>query len=309
MRFVLSALSICLPVLLFALSAQAWGPLGHRASALIAEDALNPRARAAVQSILGGEKLVDAAMWADHVRNLPAYQHTAAYHYEGISDGQTFENSLQRLPREARFQGGAVSAILRAEDVLRDPGHPLEAKRTALRLLLHFVADLHQPLHTGRPEDRGGNDTRLRWGPRTTSLHALWDSQLITTIHADIAQEESEEAGPAVELARRLSMVDRSRELRRRKPGDLAAWLRESVELRPLAYDPRAVSAPDAYIATVRGPLETQLYLSGLRAAEIMNRIFNNRAWTAEDLQTRAMMERILSRLDQFVFVGLKPKP
>lgn len=309
MKLIFTALAIFLPMLFVAATAQAWGPLGHRSSALVADSLLTPRSRQAVKAILGEEKLVDTAMWADNIRNLPPFQHTAAYHYENIADGQTYEASLRALPRELRAQGGAVTAILQCEAALRDPRVDMNVKKTALKLLVHFVADLHQPLHTGRPEDRGGNDIRVRWGTRTTSLHALWDGQLITTIHADIAKDDSEDAQPAVELARRLAAgVARSPMLKQRKPGDVLAWLNESLDLRRLAYDPRVTAAPEAYLEAVRPSLEAQLYLSGARTAEILNRVFGGRPWTNDDIRTRSMIESILSRLDSFVFVGLKPK-
>jgi hypothetical protein len=121
--------------------AGAWGRLGHRASAWLAESRLSPRAKAAVKELLEpGESLADASTWADeHSRDIRG---SASWHYVNVP--------ISAPHYEARFGASracVISQIAEFRAVLADRNAPRPRRRQALRFFVHLVQDLHQPLH------------------------------------------------------------------------------------------------------------------------------------------------------------------
>lgn len=163
-------------------SVFAWGPQGHMIVAQIAEEQLSPAAKSAVKKYLGDQTLADVANWADFVKNQPEYQNTKGWHFLDIPDGMTYDN----IPHAQ--EGDVVTAITAQVNVLKDPKASAANKQVALKFLVHFVGDMHQPLHVGRPSDKGGNTIRVRFEGRDTNLHALWDSGMITKQNMDYLQ-------------------------------------------------------------------------------------------------------------------------
>jgi hypothetical protein len=142
----------------------AWGRLGHRLTARIAERNLNPKARAVVKALLEeGESMADASTWADeHRRDIKG---SGPWHYVDVR--------LDEPRYDARFSGPdprkgcVVDKLMEFVNILGDPARPVEERRVALRFVIHLVGDLHQPLHVGNNGDRGG--TTLRFGSSTAA--------------------------------------------------------------------------------------------------------------------------------------------
>jgi hypothetical protein len=157
-------------------TARAWGRLGHRVIARLAERHLAPQAKAAIVELLEpGESLADASLWADENRGrLPK---TAPWHYDDVP--------LDEPKYDAKFSGEdpkkgcAVDKINEFWATLKDPNKSKENKRFALRFLIHCIEDLHQPMHVGNKDDRGGNDTQVRWFDRGSNMHRVWDSGIV----------------------------------------------------------------------------------------------------------------------------------
>ena len=150
----------------------AWGDIGHRAIGQLAEKHLTPKAKAQVQKLLGRDNMADASLWADIVKSNPKYSFQSKWHYTNVKDGQNYKKSNEE---------DVVWAINLMINILKDQAsHPKIVDKThALRLLIHFVEDLHQPLHAGRRVDRGGSLLYMRLFDQTYSLHEVWDSGLI----------------------------------------------------------------------------------------------------------------------------------
>lgn len=217
-----TALSLLATLLLAAFTTQpaaAWGPKGHRVVGQIAENHLSAPALAAVRELMGSESLARAGTWADEIRSDPAWEHAAPWHFISVDDDETLETT------ERSSQGDVLSAMERYEGVLRNPEAPREERVVALRFLVHFVADVHQPLHVGRRADGGGNDTLVLWFGEPTHLHALWDTHLV------------EHQG--------LSFTELVRFIDHPSPAEVAAWqgssyedwIAESFGLRDRVYD------------------------------------------------------------------------
>ena len=144
------ALLLCIPC-----SARAWGPEGHQIIADLAESHLTPAARERVTQILQGVRMRDVAYWADLVR--PSRRETARWHFVNIELGAT-DYRPERDCRQLEGEGDCIiAAIARNIEDLEATG---ERQALALKFLIHFVADLHQPFHAVS-EARGGNQIRV----------------------------------------------------------------------------------------------------------------------------------------------------
>jgi hypothetical protein len=151
-----------------------WGPEGHSLVARIAEAQLTPLARARVKEILGPDKsMASVASWADEVRRSRA--ESGPWHYIDIPIDQPHLDMARDCPK-----GDCVIAkIADLRKTLRDPDSTPEQRREALMYLIHFVGDMHQPLHCSDNNDRGGNGVRVVFFDRQTNLHSVWDSGLV----------------------------------------------------------------------------------------------------------------------------------
>ena len=198
--------------------ALAWGPAAHRAAASVAEAGLCAPARAAVRDLLGTETLAEASVWPDTVRRTEAWAHTADWHYADIGDDE---------PVAGIWRGDRGRLFLALQDqlaLLADPAAGRGERRTALRFVAHLVVDAHQPLHVGRPGDRGGNEVEVRLGDRTTNLHQAWDSGLLGRMRLgweDLARLLEAQAAPGLVVA----------------GGGFEDWAEESRAVRPWVYD------------------------------------------------------------------------
>lgn len=152
-----------------------WGADGHKISVQIATHYLDAKARAEVKALLGDQTLVDIAIWADAVRKEPAYKWTDSFHGVRIPPGaKGFE-----MARDCRDGNCAVSAIERFTATLRNKRATLDERREALKFLVHFVTDIHCPVHASYPQNKGGGDTKVFFFDQNTNLHKVWDSMLI----------------------------------------------------------------------------------------------------------------------------------
>ncbi len=244
-------------------AAPVWGQNGHRIVGEIATRHLSEEAAAAVEALIGPIDLAQAGTWADEIRSDSTWDHAAPWHYITIEDDQTLETA----PRNP--DGDIVEAMERFEAVLRDPKADHEAQAQALKFMVHFVGDVHQPLHVGRGADRGGNGITVYWFGDRTNLHSVWDTRIIENQHLSFTEftrfiDHATEA--QVAAWQRASYAD---------------WVAESKALRDFVYD----FGPDnegeetprlgygyAYRAT---PVVRQRLLqAGIRLAGLLNDIF-----------------------------------
>ncbi len=256
-RFVLALLCCALP----AGPAFGWGQTGHRVTGAVADHYLSGLARANVRLLLGTETLAQAATWPDDMRSDPAqfWQKTAGpFHYVTVPAGSS------RAATGAPAEGDAVTALARFAETLRDPNASAEEKRLALRFSIHIVGDLHQPLHAGRPGDRGGNDFKVSWFGEPSNLHSVWDSKMIDSRQLS----HSELAGWLVGAITPEQVVAWSNP-------DPEVWIAESVALRETVYPAGANPKLSYFYAYQHGAeLDGRLSRAGIRIAAYLNRIF-----------------------------------
>ena len=162
--------------------AWAWGRLGHRVVARLAERYLTDKAKAEIKTLLEpGELLADASTWADEVRG--KMRKSAPWHYVDVPlDEPRYDD---RFAGDDSKKGFIVPKLTEFLNVLGNPDSPLEERRLALRFVVHLVEDLHQPCHVGDNHDRGGNDTQFRWFTRGSNLHKVWDTGILERASGD----------------------------------------------------------------------------------------------------------------------------
>ena len=256
----LCLMALCAAMLLAPAGAGAWGFLGHRVVAAVAQERLTPEARAMVQSLLGEHTLDEVSTWADQVRG--DRKETAPLHYIN------YEWHLLR-PREedlAQPQGNVHQAVLGYAHRLADQSLPAAEREEALKFLVHFVGDIHQPLHAGLAEDLGGNRTNVKWRGRDSNLHRVWDGAVLSRLDG---------MEPRDAAARLLSRVSERDAAAWNSVADVADWLAEGrAMMRDGAYPMvEGESLGDAYLERHAPAAEMQVTKAGVRLAAILNEI------------------------------------
>jgi len=150
-----------------------WGHTGHRVIGLIAEQHLSKKAKKQIATILGNETLAEVANYMDFIKSDGNYRHMSAWHYATIPDGKSYSEA------GTPDAGDIIVTIERLIDELKTKQFTDVDEAFALKCLVHLIGDIHQPLHVGNGEDRGGNDVKLDYFWEDSNLHRVWDSGII----------------------------------------------------------------------------------------------------------------------------------
>jgi hypothetical protein len=163
------------------LQSMAWGVLGHRIVAEIADSYLTAKARAEIKKILGTESLAMTSNWPDFIKSDTNFRYLNSWHYINFKKGlsrQQLNDELTNLSKKDSV-GDAYTAINFLVKELKKKNLPKDKKIMYLRLLVHIVGDIHQPLHVSPEGSTGGNDIKLTWFGTNSNLHRVWDEHLI----------------------------------------------------------------------------------------------------------------------------------
>jgi len=238
-------------------SADAYGVEGHLIAGRVAATRLCPRAAAAVDRLGNGQDLGEIGLWADRVRSDPAYADSAPWHYVNLSADEPLAD------RQPPPEGDVLWAIAYFGARLADPRLDDADHAEALRFLVHFIVDLHQPLHAGRATDRGGNAIALRFQGEPTNLHRLWDTDVIRWRDASLAAW-------IVDVRRRADSIDGE------AGSDPLDWTEESRALLDAVYDfGRPGREPSAdYLDAAAAITRDRLAYASVRLAGSLNTIF-----------------------------------
>jgi hypothetical protein len=266
---------------------------------VIAEAHLTPQAQSAVQKLLGQDSLADVANWADSVRGNGTYHQTVWYHYEKIPDGVSYLANLKALPDWQRQKGGVVAAILVAQKTLREDKAPLLEQTDALKFLVHFVGDIHQPFHSGRPEDEGGVKIDVTWFGTPMNLHRVWDSGMINTGHKDLFATSHSLAEDSLRYAnfvmQEFAKANVDTEF------NVEKWLNESLQIRNAAYDPIYQADQNRYQTLHLQELDLRIYSSGVRLAELLNSIYAHEPMPQPEIDFWKQIETLVGVLDRWI--------
>lgn len=237
---------------LAAMPVWAWSGPGHELVAQLAEAQLQPSTRAAALALLqdeGHDSLADVARWADEVRDERAYRWSAPLHFVNHAPG-----SCDYRPARHCADGACViGAVERFRSELADHRLPLARRREALKFLVHFVGDLHQPLHAGFASDKGGNTYQVNVDGEGSNLHRVWDYFLLASSRRSPAEQLAALAAAPLPAAGDLDPV---------------AWAAESCRIvREDGFYPRRRRLEPAYLERWRPIAEERVRLAAARLA------------------------------------------
>lgn len=242
-----------------------WGYDGHRLICEIAWQELTPAVQSRVGELLRGdpfsERFSESCIWADEVRRDSAYGRYRTAHYLNVPPGAAAVDPRVHCANDYCL----IDAIQDLIPAVADATLPRERRREVLKFLTHFVADLHQPLHVGRPGDQGGNGTRVTFLGEPTNLHVVWDAALL--------QQHLLDPWDAERLQKAITPVDRARwaDL------DPVTWANESYQIvEGVAYRGVERGGLDAaYGERARYLIEERILQAAYRLGLILNRAFD----------------------------------
>jgi S1/P1 Nuclease len=268
-------------------TASAWGYEGHKVVAAIARAYLTPAVRTKVDALLAADTdtlephdMLSAATWADSYRR--THRETEQWHFVDLElDKPDLASACFGFPAPAKpasagpAQDCIVDPLAAFTAELSSPATDPAERIVALKFVLHFVGDIHQPLHTSDNHDHGGNCVVLSLGgPRSTNLHSFWDTHLIEDMGAD-PQVIADGLRAKITPAQKTSW----------EHGDPKAWALESfgaaqasvytINSKPGCDDKSPVNLPAGYEETSKAVAAGQLERAGVRLAWVLNKAFS----------------------------------
>jgi len=257
-KLILGLFIIYLPV-----KSMAWGTEGHRIAGYIAESYLTPKAKAAIKALLGDTSIAIASNWADFIKSDPNYNYLSAWHYVDLDKSYTYSELQEHLKldtiADAYTKLNFLIAELKKKDLARDK------KLLYLRMVIHIVEDIHQPMHLGHTSDKGGNDIKVTWLGNPSNLHSVWDSGLI-----DFQQLSYTEYASTINFTTAAQRAQWQKE-------PISQWLFESNQIADKLYE--EVKSGDnlsgfKYNFNHIAIVNRQLLKAGVRLAGVLNAIF-----------------------------------
>lgn len=256
---------LCLICALSAIKMQAWGTTGHRVIAEIAERNLTEKSKAEVKRLLDNQYMAYWANWADFIKSDTSdkWKHTHVWHFVNAPANLNKAEYIEAIKNVK--QENLYSEIPKLADVLKSKTSSDEDKKEALIFLIHLMGDMHQPMHTGREEDLGGNTIKIQWFWQDTNLHTLWDSKLVD--HEKYSYTEyATVLGVLTEEQKQLM-----------QEGNLEDWFYDSHLLANMLYGmtKEGDNLSYDYNYRVRPYVDGQLQKAGLRLAKFLNNLFD----------------------------------
>lgn len=260
------SLKIALTVAVMAylpLNANAWGMLGHRIVGQVAEAHLSKKALKGVKGILGTESLAMASNWGDFIKSDTAYNYLYNWHFVNLPGGLDKQGVFNFLDTD--HDANVYNKVIEMTAILKNQESTADQKLLAMRMLVHMVGDLNQPMHTARKEDLGGNKVYVTWFGEKSNLHRVWDEALIGY--------------------QQLSYTEYAAAINHPSKEQLTAW--KSNSLKDFVYGSYeacnriyAETKPEAklsykYNYDFVGLIDTQLLKGGICLANILNEIYS----------------------------------
>lgn len=238
---------------------EKWGQIGHYVTGEIAEYHLTETARERVNEILGNTTMAMASVWMDDIRSESRFDYTRTWHWATIADGQTYEET------EQDDGGDIIWALEKLIAELKEGGLSETEEREKLKMVMHMIGDIHQPLHVGTGDDRGGNDVRLQWMGENSNLHRVWDSDIINSFQMSYT-----------ELTRELMTAVTPENIEEWQNSTVQDWAYESVSYRDRIYDlPGNMRIGYEYRYFNKDIVFERLLQAGIRMAGVLNSIYD----------------------------------
>lgn len=235
-----------------------WSKTGHRVIGEVAQEHLNGKARRALKDLLNGQSLASVSNFADEIKADTMYRKFGAWHYVNFPADKKYTDV------EPSKYGDLITGIEECIKVVKDKNSSQKDKVFYLKMLIHLIGDLHQPMHIGRFEDKGGNNIQVQWFNKGSNLHRVWDSNLINGHGMSYS-----------ELSKTLPQIGK-KQIKAIQQGGIYEWVEESQDVANQIYESVEVGEKLYYRYGYEwwGTVESQLQKGGLRLAKVLNEIF-----------------------------------
>ena len=251
-----SCLTAVVFVLTLSMNALAWGPTGHRVTGWIAEKYLSRKARTALEQLLKGQSLAMASTWMDEVRSDSTYNHMVDWHWVTIPQGENYVSAYKNP------NGDIIGTLERIIGELKNKDLDETAQLEHVKILIHLVGDIHQPLHVSALDDGGGNNLQVTWFGGHSTLHRIWDSDIIDHIRLSYT-----------EMAQSLDKPSAA-EIRAWQASSVQEWARESQSYHQQVYEYDSGRLGYRYAYLNYPIIRHRLLQAGVRLAGILNKIY-----------------------------------
>ncbi|MFN8943931.1 MAG: S1/P1 nuclease [Pseudobdellovibrionaceae bacterium] len=295
-----------------------WGGVGHWTIARLADEIVSASAENEIKQIIKrDETLMSVSTLPDSWRYKAEWKHTYDYHFDTVAVGKNYLEQLKTLDPESIAKGGVTQAVLQTLKILKNRqfnSNP-ESIRQALIFMIHFVSDIHQPLHVGRVGDKGGNDVKLKWMGKKTNLHSIWDHEMIATSHSDFVSgneviQNSKKYADYLKVKFQNTLHSNSEFSRSDRSilftdNEVAEWVVESIQLRDqlyVGYDGNQAQ----YQRKFSSSQDYRIFLAGQRLGRILNGLFDRENDITIQGRFRQMIEQIVGKIDEII--QLTPK-
>ncbi len=233
-----------------------WGATGHRVTGWVASKYLSKKAKRELKRVLNGQSIAMASTWMDEVRSDSTFDYMNDWHWVTIPDGQTYDQT------EKNPNGDIIATLERVIAELRSGRLDAAKEAEYVKILIHLIGDVHQPLHVGGGNDKGGNDVKVMWFRVDSNLHRVWDSDMIDDTRLSYT-----------ELAESLQEPGRD-VMKQWQNAGVRDWANESRDLRKEVYDYDRTRLSYEYSFRKFHLVRTRLLQAGVRLAAVLNDIY-----------------------------------
>ena len=235
-----------------------WGQIGHYVTGQIAENHITEKTTAEIERVIGKETIASATVWMDDIRSDDSYDYTNTWHWVTIPNGMTYEQT------EKNPEGDIIWALEKSIAELKEGGLSEKEEYDRLKMVMHMVGDIHQPLHVGTGEDLGGNRVQVQWMGNNSNLHRVWDSDMINSRQMSYT-----------EIAMNLDVIPEE-QVREWQSASVRDWANESVSYRDDVYNlPDNNRIGYEYRFQNYDIVQKRLVQAGVRLAGVLNDIYD----------------------------------
>jgi len=243
-------------------SSPSWGKTGHRTIGEIASHFLPKKTLKQINKLLDNTSIAAVSVYADDIKSDEKYNQYSPWHYVNFIGNKKYKEDA--INPEGDIVQGIKTCILN----IRSKTTTKDEKAFALKMLIHFMGDLHMPLHAGNTEDKGGNTINVKWFGQNSNLHRVWDSDMID----DYQMSYSELSDNNISLS--------DTQIEEIQKGTLLDWTYESRQLALTVYEG---AKPDEklgykYMYNNFPIVEKQLQKGGVRLAIVLNELFKSKS-------------------------------
>jgi hypothetical protein len=248
-------------ILLVLLSANSiatfgWGRTGHHIVVDVAQNIVNKRTLDSIAKYLTDETWQAASTWMDELRGQSQFDYMRKWHYINLEPNEAYSPTIENGDNVVTQLDAAIRNLKTRRNLTP------EQVKLNLKVLFHLMGDLHNPLHVGYGNDRGGNDVKVIYNDKTFSLHRIWDTEIVET--------QTNAKGDVMD---RLQHT-KKRKLKRLARGSAQNWFLNSRAALPVVYSLSSDTITTPYLEQGYPVAQNLLFLGGVRLGITLNDIF-----------------------------------